>query len=83
VLAMVADLRLAAADVPSFVYRRGATLDQAGPHVQALLGLRDPLEVRCRPVVAAEVWPSVAWTRWTGGTALKSACGSCRSLRWA
>jgi hypothetical protein len=41
VLAMLADLPLAAADVPLFVYRRGATLAEARPREQALLGLRD------------------------------------------
>ncbi len=38
---MLAGLPLTAAEVPPFTYRRGATLTQARPRVQVLLGLRD------------------------------------------
>ena len=41
VLAMLRGLPLSAAEVPAFTYRRGATLAQARPRVQVLLGLRD------------------------------------------
>jgi len=38
---MVAGLPLSAAEVPTFVYRRGATLAEARPRVEALAGLHD------------------------------------------